>query len=489
MSFLFLPQTLFILSGLALGVGFLSPAFWFLGLFGIWLFFEAVERSVNKKQLWWGGVSAWFIKMLLVLTWGWSIYPLDWFSVPLALDGFWGVLFYWLVGASFLTIGGGLLALSLPALSKRVGSWFIVLAPALWLFFEVFNAYFFSVATLGDGGYISGAYSYGFVGYLLAEHNILLMLAKWGGVYILTFVAVWLVLGVRHLEKIKQSLALLLVLGIVSTAFLNVPNTNDTKLALPVALLETDFDAEFTNASSSYEYQKALLVAAIDEAIAGGADYVVLPEDAHYTNLNLTSEGAFSWYRFQNKDTDTILVDSGSAALAGTENTIMRATVYDGKEKQAWQFDKQYLVPQGEYTPNFFLLILNIFRQKEIIGAFKANTNYVPGPIVGQFDMPEHLPRVLFCFSSSDPTAVRDLVDGKDIPFVAHITSHAWFNDSEILRHQQTAMLKVQAVWSGVAIAHSANMGESRVYLPSGHSYRPTVVAEGDRFRVLRTDI
>jgi apolipoprotein N-acyltransferase len=471
-----------------LGLGFVTSFTWFLGLLGIWLFFEAVAKDGNKKLLWWGGVLAFFIKNLLVLSWGWSIYPLDWFSVPLTLNGFWGISFYWIMGAGFLSLGGGFLALAISYFKRVHTVWFIVLTPIVWLLFEVLNALFFSIATLGGGGYISSSYSYGFVGYLLAEHNLLLLMANWGGVYILTIVAVLLVVVVRYFEKIKPSLAIAVVGAVTLSMLMPLPRHEDNKLDYKVALLETDFDAEFTSASNSNEEQKKRIIAALDAAILGEADYVILPEDAHYTNLNLTKEGANSWYRFQNKDTNTILVDSGQATL-GTGDSIMRATVYDGVEKSVWQFDKQYLVPQGEYTPNFFLLLLKLFRQTDLVDAFKATASYVPGPIVGQGDLPEHLPRVLFCFSSADPTAVKNLVNDTKVPFVAHITSHAWFNDSEILRHQQAAMLKVQSVWSGVPIVQSANMGLSQVYLPNGYSYHPTVVAEGDRFRILRTDI
>jgi apolipoprotein N-acyltransferase len=487
MSFLFSPISLFALSGVALGVSFLSPVSWFLGLFGIWLFFEAVDKSVTKKQLWWGGILSWFIKMLLVFSWGWSIYPLNWFVVPLAADGFWGIAFYWIVGASFLTMGGGLLALLVPIIKKTGRFWMLVLLPVVWLIAEVFSAFFFSFATLGDGGYLSSSYSYGFVGYILAEHNLLLLAASFGGVYILTIIAVFIVCAVRQLQNIKPVLAAAILFGVVATALIN-PLTSTEKLDLPVALLETRFDASFTISSSSVRMQKDYMVEAIDAALAGEAKYVILPEDAHYTNLNLTPAGAYSWFLFQNKDSDAIVVDSGQATL-GTGDSIMRATVYDGQEKQAWQFDKQYLVPQGEYTPRFFLLILQLFRQTELLDAFKSTANYVPGPIVGQSDMPEHLPRVLFCFSSADPKAVKRLTEDTEVPFVAHITSHAWFNDSAVLRHEQTAMLKVQSVWSGVPIVQSANMGEARVYMPTGYSYRPKAVGEGERWRVLRADL
>jgi hypothetical protein len=50
-------------------------------------------------------------------------------------------------------------------------------------------------------------------------------------------------------------------------------------------------------------------------------------------------------------------------------------------------------------------------------------------------------------------------------------------------------MLKVQAVWSGVPIVQAANMGPAMVYLPNGTAFRPEVVAEGERWRVLKTTI
>ena len=350
----------------------------------------------------------------------------------------------------------------------------------------MFNTYVFSIATLGEGSYISDSYSYGYLGYLLAEHNIFLQLANWGGVYALTFGLVALVAVGIYLYPIKRLAPAIMLGALLITANLSVGSYEP--LGHKVALVETAFDAEFNVASTSVKLQKTLVIEALDAALVSSADYVVLPEDAHYTNLNLRPVGAYSWFRFQNKDTNAVVVDSGQANLP-TGESIMRATVYDGQEKQAWQFDKQYLVPQGEYVPAFFSGLIGLLKFEDLKEALDSKVNYIPGPIVGQSDMPEHLPRVLFCFSSADPKAVKRLVGEAEVPFVAHITSHAWFHQPTILWKQQTAMLKVQAVWSGVAIVQATNMGEGRVYLPTGETYRPAVVSQGERWQVLVTEL
>lgn len=474
-------------SGLLLGIGFIVEPLWFLVFGGIWFFVQAVDDSLKARQYLLGGGLAFFIKMLLVHAWGVYIYPLDWYQPALAQGGWWGIAIYWLLGSLFLSVGGLILAALIRPLrfKPHFQKWSLI--ALAWVFAETINSYIFSVLTLGGDSYISDAYSYGFIGYLLASHNWLIYIAKLGGVYALTIAAVMLVGLVLYFLKFNKyyvitGVAIFLLLGVVPQPEFS----RETKVS--VALIETDFDALFLEKDKEVFDQYKFVEEAIDAAILNEADYVVLPEAAQYTNLNFGPEGAYNLYRFKNKDTDTILVDSGQGILPNNQ-AIIRATIYDGQNKQAWQFDKQYLVPQGEYMPGIFSLLFRAMGLSEEERT-KYRVEYVPGPIVGQVDMPSHLPRVLFCFSSADPRAVRRLVsDNKEIPFVAHITSHAWFHEPVLLWKQQEAMLKIQAVWGNVPILQSANLGRAMVYLPNGKSYQPELVASGERWRVMLVSI
>ena len=486
MNFYHHPLAQFVASGLALGIGFVIPALWPVVFFGIWLFVLAVRQSVRYSTVLLGGFVSWFIKMLLVLSWGFSIYPIDWFAVALPGQGVFGIIFYWLVGAALLAVGGAVVAGAIFALRRSTEQRRWLFLPVIWMMAEVTSAYFFSMITWGPGSYLNAAYSYGFVGYLLAEHPVLVLLATLGGVYFLTIVTVSLVgVGVYLYKRFGRLAALALV--VLALGYVVPISTTEISEPKTVALIETDFDSYFKGKEEAMK-RKEQVLEALDAGIASEAAYVVLPEVSQYTNLNFSPEGAYQMFRFYHKDPNVIVVDSGQA-ITEAGNAIIRATVYDGDNKAAWQFDKQYLVPQGEYIPTLFTGILKLIGGRAMADALTTNFNYIPGPIKSQESMPDHLPRVLFCFSSADPTAVRNLVGEDQVPFVAHVTSHAWFHHPTILWKQQTAMLKVQAVWSGVSIVQAANMGPAMVYLPNGKAYRPEVVAEGERWRVLKTTI
>jgi apolipoprotein N-acyltransferase len=483
----FLNNTLvqFAVSGLALGIGFVVPALWVLALPGVWLFVRAVLEAQKTKIVFLGGFLSWFIKMFLVLSWGVSIYPIDWFMVPLPGQGIYGIAFYWIVGSLLLSFGGLVLAGVIRLFKNSSENKLWLSLPFLWIMAEVISAYFFSIITWGPGSYLNAAYSYGFVGYLLAEHPVLLMFAKWGGVYALSIVLVGMVgLGIFLYKKygLVSGFALLLIAAGYLVSSPSYSNGEKT-----VAIVETEFNSQL-NRGDRVSERKDKVVEALDAALLTESKYIVMPEVSQYSNLGLGPEGAYQMFRFQNKDPKVVLVDSGQAMTAEGD-LIVRATLIDGEAKAAWQFDKQYLVPQGEFIPSLFTGILKILGGSEMANTLRDNFNYVPGPIKSQSAIPENLPRVLFCFSSADPTAVRELVDGAEVPFVAHVTSHAWFREAVTLWQQQSAMLKVQAVWSGVPIVQSANMGPSMVYLPNGTSYRPEVVAEGELWRVLTTKI
>jgi len=110
---------------------------------------------------------------------------------------------------------------------------------------------------------------------------------------------------------------------------------------------------------------------------------------------------------------------------------------------------------------------------------------------VSQADYSDRAPGVLFCFESNYPLAVHTLLrerpDG--FPFVAHVVSHAWFNDSPVLRHQLEAMLQAQAVWNDVYIVVAANHAPGYTITPRGTILIPDPIASGPHWELRQVTI
>jgi apolipoprotein N-acyltransferase len=487
--------SLYVVAGALLGVPFVEPSLWLSGLLGVAVFLYATTLAKTPSAVLWGGFIAWTTKSLIALSWGWSIWPLDSFLFALPLSGFWGIALYWISGALFLGLGGAFVAgwLWYFLVNKKFETSALLALPFLWLLGEVLAAQIFSVMTVGPNGFYTAAFSYGQIGYILAEHNLLLLVSKFGGLYALSITAValgvvvWLVYT-RFQQRCPITVVGTLLILLSISGAVSIAGTSTTTGGR-VAVVDTEFNNQTIDDKDEILLRTILLGEAMDAALATGAEYVVLPEGARFNDANLSAESAYRLFQFQSGDVPAIVIDSGRAKL--TKNTTaLRATIYDGVSKQAWQVDKQYLVPQGEYVPQYFGALFSFFVDKEMIARLSTAFDYVPGPYNNQTVLPDTLPRILFCHSSADPVGVRKLLtDGAQVPFIAHPISHAWFGGSQILKDQQTAMLRIQALWNDVAIISAGNMTKGELYDKDGTVRLPVVVANGEGWTVSVIDL
>lgn len=483
-------------AGVLLGVPFVVPALWLLGVLGVAVFVYATWLAQTPSAVLWGGFTAWIVKSLLALSWGWSIWPLDWFFFNLPLSGFWAIALYWICGAVFLGTGGAFVAgwLWYFLVHKKLEKAALLTLPFLWLLGEVMAAKLFSVLTIGPGGFYTAAFSYGQLGYILAEHNLLILLAKISGLYGLTIVATLLGVGLWYGYKsfagtkrvviIGGSLVVLLLSGLV-----NVPVSDVAGTGLKIAVVDTEFNNQIIRSQDEISNREVLLGEAIEAALANDVTHIILPEGSRFNDANQSADALARRLRFETGDAAVVLIDSGRAELTPTDTTL-RATIYDGVSKEAWQVDKQYLVPQGEYVPTYFGAMFRLFGLGERVTELGQVFDFVPGPLAKQGELPASMPRILFCFSGADPLAVRQLLTNEvAVPFIAHPISHAWFGNSQILKNQQTAMLRIQALWNDVAIVSAGNMVKGALYRKDGQVLQPEAVASGEGWTVSVIDL
>lgn len=481
--------SLYLVSGLLLGIGFVFPEVWLVVIFGIAIFFQAVTLSKKNYLLLIGGIVAWTTKMLFAIGWFWKVYPITQFDlVPskwelVAIGGF------WLFCAFVIGLSGGIFSLIsafiLRNFSKR---FFVLVVPFFWLIMEVTGSYLFSFFTYGVGGTINGVFSFGYVGYLVAEHPLLLQLANLGGVYILTLTAVlvgasfWQYLYVNGLVKKTKIILGLGFLFWVSTFLFS--QSKDFEGKTKVAIIDTDFGgSEYLHRPDREIYHEEQIREALRSALEMDVDYVVMSEYSRYLNARMSPEASYLTFRFHQADTRAVVVDAGRTPLLGTDVTL-RATIYDGLAKTAYGVDKQYLVPQGEYMPLVSKFGIGLFGSKITAEKIEAGLNYRRGPLVSQKDLPSNVPGILFCFASADPLGVWKLRSERELPFVAHPISHAWFNNPTSLWLQLDTMLKVQAVWNDVPIISAGNKVAGAIYTTDGRKLVPAVQTSGEGWQV-----
>lgn len=480
------------LCGVLLGIGFVFPVLWILGLGGVVFFIHLLQKKRSLKEKMLGAWLAWSIKAGLVVSWLWTVYPIDWLPVALSKMQLVLVFVTWLLISISVAMGALLFVFFSEVLYRSTDlpqwSYLLLIYPLLWVVSESFGSLILSLVFYGPGGSINTSFSFGYMGYLLAEHERLLMLAQVAGVYGLTLVLVWFA-GLLWLVHSRgqywrwATVAFLLVLYVSSfiPAYqsLNVPSEGYT-----VAIIDTRFTASRQDPKiENWKETQVQLEESMVQALALNPDYIVLPENSHFFDPSAPVSTTRLQFVYRYNDPQVVVIDSGGATYGG--ETVVQAFVYNGPREQVERFHKSYLVPQGEFLSTLYIVVLKLLGYGEALQYYADDVSYRIGPLSDQSRAANNIPAILFCFESFAPKGVRALMQRRpDAPFVVHIASHIWFHEPHTLWSQMAAMLKVQAVWNQQYIASAGNMVSGHVYTPTGQVIDPPVVAEGEQWSI-----
>jgi apolipoprotein N-acyltransferase len=482
----------FIMGGF-LGIGFIFPAWWWLAFVAIIWMVSALETSVPTRKLMGLFALAWGIKSLCSIVWFWSAYPIDWvegLSVGVQLTL---ISVYWITSGLWLSSGGalfGFLSRCILRQSSISRAWALGLIPVVWLLSEISAAVVFSFFTAGPGSFLQAYFSFGMIGYLLATTPFGVWAAAVGQVYGLTILMVGISI---FLYIIKKNISTIRFAGVAITlvilvSFVSFPLSEQGNTTQTVIVVDTRFDPQMLSTEFGYEVKFDTLQTAVDAAVAQSADVVLLPEDSRYLYgkfIDANSEQVMAYWQFAHPDSRAVVIDSGRYTTQSGE-TVLRASVLDPKNNVVWEFDKQYLVPQGEYVPTAYGAVLRVLGYGRVVDAVAADSSYIPGPLSQTAKLPSHIPGVLFCFESVNPLGVTTLGHARTLPFIAHPISHGWFHEPTILWQQLDVMLQVQARFNGLPIVSAGNMVAGKMYLPSGKIETGEVIETGERYTLRR---
>jgi apolipoprotein N-acyltransferase len=276
-----------------------------------------------------------------------------------------------------------------------------------------------------------------------------------------------------------------LLIGISFISFpihTSIQNESTTR----VISITTQFNSSLLATTEGAQKKAEILAIAVNQATKRNPDFILLPEDSRYLESLTQNQNpiqAMQFFQFTHAGTGSILIDSGRLELP-TGETVLRASIFDGHSKLLYQFDKQYLVPQGEYVPTLYGAFMSGLGYGNLIRAIARDSAYRPGPLKQAPVIPEYIPGILFCFESVRPNGVAALMARRPLPFIAHPISHGWFHSSEILRQQLDVMLRIQARQSGLPIVSAGNMASSKLYTPQGEIERGSIVGSGESFEL-----
>jgi apolipoprotein N-acyltransferase len=193
------------------------------------------------------------------------------------------------------------------------------------------------------------------------------------------------------------------------------------------------------------------------KAISSAPDIIIWPETAVTT------------YLFETKtmlsNVQDLIAAGGAYYLIGTPYTekgkIYNSIVaFSRKGRMIGRYDKQRLVPFGEYLP--LRPITYRLLQEDPLFANDYNSN--PDPKLIDLGMVKA--GIVICFESTFPYLVKDKVN-KGAQFILVATNDAWFfNSSALYQHVQAAQMR--AVENGIYVVQAANTGISAIIDPLG---------------------
>jgi len=476
--------------GVCLGIGFIVPVLWWWSVIGIAGLIHLTMLPVRLRTGMFIGVLSWLVKYLCALSWSLSVYPIMWIADIPNVAQLVTVSVYWITGALWLSVGGGLFAgmAVLTYRSKYISPalWY-VLVSGVWVGSELFGAFFFSVMTLGPGSSFQPYLSFGMNGYLLTETSLGLILAGVCGVWGLSFfsAALGIVLVASMHRSIKTGSVALgcILLLFIGIAYIPLFSKPVAEQGVTVVSIDTTFDDNSVTTEAGMAERVRILEMAITAAMAVHPTYILLPEDSRFlvdAYGNLPPRVLLAHFLFTHPDFASVLIDSHRIDTNDSA-TYLRATLIDGRSREVYQFDKQYLVPQGEYIPFLYDAVLRLLGFEAIVTKLETDSSYRPGPLTRlMVPVPATLPAVLFCSESVRPDSVATLLQQNPAPFVVHPLSHSWFHHPTILWHELDAMLRTQARVSGVPIVSAGNMVSGKLYVPNGKIETGEMVGSGD---------
>jgi apolipoprotein N-acyltransferase len=483
------------LSGVLLGVGFIFPILWSLGILGIAYFLYLAQQEVSIKKVVVGGFVAWTIKSLAALLWFLWVYPIDWLTVFGDKPQLFVVAFYWFTFSLWLGVGGIFVATVAKKLFSLISENIVLalLIPVAWIFGEVVGSFFFSLMTLGEGGAITSALSFGYVGYLLAQHEWLIWISRIYGVYALSFAAVLLALGclwsVKHLTLKKKYLApVVFILFWVSGYLPFIPLSDKATEYHSVLTMDSAFTVAQSQTVEGEKEKSAQLEKMMQTALALKPDYLLLPEDTRYFSQSIPAGREKAGFQLRYGNPETIIVDSGRALEEG--KTVLQAFTYNGLEDIVDVSQKRYLVPQGEFMPYLYVALLRITGYGSAVEIIGRDISYTVGSQTSQAEAAVSTPGILYCFESVSPWGVKKIMQERgEVPFIAHPISHGWFNEPRILWKNLDSMLRVQAIWNQQYIVSAGGHVVGQVFTPQGKILTPRDIASGDNWTLRQSFI
>ena len=441
----------------------LIPLLWFLSL-----------KSVSIKKALIGGTIFGVLFFGKLFSWLFAAAPFDWLGITQEKTApvFIILIILWIIQTVFLGLFFGafswFLKLSFNKFSRLS---FLAIIPALWIMLEYLRTWGFSILWWGKESLLGPHWTFGNLAYALHSKITLIQIADIAGIYGISFLIVFVNVGLFLIlkNKLKKTalwaLVLLILVGLTWVGYGIYELESKSHEAMPIsrqvkpreiALIQTNF-------SSSGEfnpYQKKEVFKTVVDLFqtSDRADIIIAPEG--FGIISLTGDLEIAKYLLKDFLQPGQIFLENQKIVSENGKTISRLFYYDlDKEEPIAFHDKMLLVPNGEFLPYLSKALLSIYS----FDMMKERRFYERGEKIE----PVNNIGATICSSILSPSLQRQMTK-KGAEFLVVVSSDAPFHGSKTLLAQNLAMSKLRAVENRRYFAQATNMGYSFLLNPKG---------------------
>jgi apolipoprotein N-acyltransferase len=432
----------------------------------------ALEGLSRRRQAFWLGWIAGIISSTGIMAWVVTAMH-TYGKVPLVFS--YGIM---LLLTAYLGLYVGLYSAGVVWFRMLVPRYGLFAAPCLWVALELLRTYVLS------------GLPWSLLGYSQYRQLDVIQIADHLGVYGVSFLVVltnvalaelylWLMPLFRGFRPARLPWELVTTAAMLvglswaySTSLIAREGNESSKATLQVGVVQPNVD-QAVKWDQGFRDETIRRYDRLTESLGYGTDLIVWPEAATPFIYEREPVYQLQLVALANRAGAPLLFGSPAVRFDADRKPFLLNSAYllspDGQ--LLGRYDKQHLVPFGEYIPLKSSLLFFLEKMVEGIGDFQAG----PGPTILSFQLKESngadpARRVKFgvviCYEVIFPDLVRRMA-ASGAEFLVTITNDAWFGDSSAPA-QHFSMVVFRSVENHLAFARAANTGISGFIDPFG---------------------
>ncbi len=422
----------------------------------------------------WAGFAVGLFYFSYIFWWLWDLYPLEALGIQSHIVA--GILIFLVFTLCVIitAVWWGLAGFFFIKLVRSDLTSPAVFA-AIFTLAEYLRSIFFSIFWYGDGGLIGPYWPLGNLAYLTVNLDWVSATASLWGIYGLTFFIAWagssifLALTSKNCLKIFAINIIPIILIFIVLNTRNVPKKiNNKELgAVPIALIQTNTPArEFSGREQSLEdfRNKIRLLEKASKEIKEGI--IVFPEGASFSRFLtqfLDTEGVKNYFsRLSEKE--LLIIDSLRTVRANSDFSS-NSILISSKSGVVNLYEKQILVPNGEFLPYIIKLSLLIIN-RGFVDQFKIYRESArTGHTSDIFDYKNSRFKILVCSELIYPGKARS----QNPDFIVLTGSYSIWNNSHLAASQILSAAQFRAIENNKYLVLAANSDRSYILNPQGN--------------------